>query len=118
VRFPTNTLVTLTATPTVTVTVPPTPSYYLAAWSGDCVGNGLTCQLIMSRAHSAAAQYSPANRAFVTSGVYWPDPSNPEAWADGTCQAVAQAAGLAGHYIGVLGSSTQASWSARLGNAV
>ena len=108
-RFPTGTTVTLTATPNA--------GYYLTAWSGDCVGNGLTCQLIMSRVHSAAAQYAPANRAFVTSGVYWPDPNIPEASVDATCQAVAQGAGLAGHYIGFLGSSTQASWSARLGNA-
>lgn len=108
-QFPTNTLVTLTATPTA--------GYYLAAWSGDCVGNGLTCQLIMSRAHSTSAQYSPANRAFVTSGVYWPDPTNPDAWADATCQAAAQAANLSGSYVGWLGSSTQASWTARLRNA-
>jgi hypothetical protein len=113
-RFPTNTLVTLTAIPTAL----PANSY-LAAWSGHCYGNGLTCQLFMSGAHSAAAQYSPANRAFVTSGVYWPDPTvgPPEVWADATCQGVAQMANLSGHYVGYLGSSAATSWLTRLGNA-
>ena len=107
-RFATGTPVTLTASPTA--------GYYLSAWSGDCLGNGLTCQLTMNAAHAAAAQYAPANRAFVTSGTFWPDPANPAAWANMTCQSVAQGAGLPGHYVAWL-DNVPTDWAARLGNA-
>lgn len=107
VRFATGTQVTLTASPA--------SGYYLSAWTGDCLGNGLTCQLAMTAGHAAAAQYAPANRAFVTSGTFWPDAANPGAWADATCQSVAQGAGLPGHYVGWL-DNVPAAWSARLGN--
>jgi HYDIN/CFA65/VesB family protein/List-Bact-rpt repeat protein len=107
-RFPTGTPVTLTASPTA--------GYYLSAWSGGCLGNGLTCQLTMTAPRSAAAQYAPANLAFVTSGSYVPSPNNTIRWANTTCQAAAQAAGLPGNYIGWLGSAA-ASWDARLGTA-
>ena len=111
-RFPTGTIVALTAAPSA--------GNYLASWAGDCVGNGLTCQLTMAAGRSVSATFTPANRAFVTSGTYWPATPNPGAWADATCQAAAQAAGVTGTFVGWLNydlDAAQTAWSTRLGNA-
>jgi hypothetical protein len=106
-QFATGTAVKLTAAPSA--------GSYLHAWSGDCVGNGLTCNLVMNVAHGVSLAFSPANLSFITSGSYWPDPANPFSWANATCQASAQAAGLPGTFVGLLGSIQD--WQAALGAA-
>jgi len=112
VRYPTGTRVTLTARPNAGARA--YDGAYLSTWSGDCVGTGLTCVLDMTAAHTATAAFSPANLVFVTSGKFVPSPTNTIQWADSTCQSAAQAAGLAGTYIGWIGAGA-ATFSSRLG---
>ena len=107
-RFPTGTRVALGAFPD--------PGFYLGTWTGDCVGNGLTCVLDMTAPRSASAGFSPANLVFVTSRAFVPSPNNPAQWADTTCQAAAQAANLPGRYIGWIETGAN-DWATRLGNA-
>ncbi|HEY8212197.1 MAG TPA: choice-of-anchor D domain-containing protein [Myxococcaceae bacterium] len=90
-----------------------------AGWSGDCSGTSPTCDVTMTQARAATANFRPnGNYAFVTSTRYTlsqlalrGDPggalnaANVVGGADVACGEQAAAAGLSGSYVAWIGSS-------------
>jgi hypothetical protein len=118
-----NTTCTTQATLSSTVTLSAsagTASMFIG-WSGDCAGSDSTCTLSMAQPMSATAHFRRnANYVFITTTTlavpFGATAAASLAAADNFCNARAAAAGLPGHYVAWLSTST-ANAVDRLGNA-
>jgi len=83
---------------TVKITAAPASGSLFGGWSDDCAGQGATCTLTLSAAHTATAHFRPnKNIAFVTSGQIVPGTIGSSlATADAFCSSAAKAAFLGG----------------------
>jgi hypothetical protein len=75
-------------------------------WLGACYGRLPSCQVAVTADRQVTATFAGANYVFVTSTVYSASAVAPDA-ADRECNALASAAGLPGHYVAWLSTSTQ-----------
>lgn len=87
------------------------PDSIFSGWSGDCAGDGPTCDLTMTKQANVTAQFRPAaNFVFETSVAlrmpFGATAAASQAAADGLCAARAAAAGLPGRYVAWLSTST------------
>jgi hypothetical protein len=82
------------------VTVTASPSIGSAvAWSGDCVGNDLTCSMTISGDRKVHAEFAPVNFMFVTSVRVVPGSLGGLDGGDIECQTLAGAAQLRGRFV-------------------
>jgi hypothetical protein len=90
---------------TVTLTATPGTARWVR-WQGDCAGSLPSCKVAVAADRQVAATFAGANYVFVTSTSYAASAVAPDA-ADKECNALASAAGLPGHYVAWLSTSTQ-----------
>ncbi|HTJ46815.1 MAG TPA: choice-of-anchor D domain-containing protein [Kofleriaceae bacterium] len=108
---------TFSAAQPVTLTATPLGSSVFQGWKGDCSGNSATCVVSMSAARNVTAVFKPpVNTMFVTSQRYAVTQIGGLAGADDICQSSAAAAGLPGHFVAFLSTSSVDAKS-RVGNA-
>ena len=99
---------------TVTLTQSASPGHFLR-WGGDCSGS-TACSVDMTSARTVSATFAQTNIAFISSDTFYPTSGNPATSVDGHCQALATTAGIAGTYVGWLGTDN-ATFGTRLGTA-
>jgi hypothetical protein len=80
-------------------------------WSGDCAGGTSSCTLTMNKSMSVTAQFRPPANIVFTTATALPMPFGTtagaaQAAADAHCNLSATAAGLPGHYVAWLSTST------------
>ncbi len=98
---------TYAATTSVTLTATPNGSAVFQGWSGDCSGSQATCVVSMSAARAVTATFKPpVNYIFATSQMYPVATFGGLAGGDDICNTTAQAAGLPGHFVAFLSTST------------
>lgn len=90
---------------TVTLTATPGTARWVR-WEGACVGTLPSCKVVVMAYQQVTATFAGANYVFVTSATFAASAFAPDA-VDRECNALAGAAGLPGHYVAWVSTSTQ-----------
>ena len=91
----------------VVLTATPDAGALFQGWSGACTGNTPTCTVAVTQSLTVTATFRPpVNYAFTTSQTFTPGALGGLAGADQACQSLADAAGLGGHYVALMSTST------------